>query len=1768
LITIAGGAATFKLSAVLTVGEFNFQKTPTTFLGAASAAFKSFDFSTCTATAKSSGDSCQPTCVNPGSVTTKTGDAYVLACDAAGNIGYRSTISAHATDYDTKLGAANTGGVTTEKIHEAGSSDKTAGSYTGVATTTTSANGNGCTVSYTVLSTGAIDANSIQIDAAGTQYVVDDIITITSTASGGAGTADTKIKVIAVVKTKAQELAAYGYFVVAKAYPYVAYSAYGTSETSRSLTCSANSCLATASGTPTNPNDLVSAAIGNIDYGSDCTGKSTGDTCAPVCAANFYTETFQSPSTHTTPLELVCDFTTGGFNGYTNQICTAAPCANAPTNALNNNKDYTSCASGVSGSICYASCLNGYTSFGGGVTAGISMECATAAGIAAVGTSTVNDMANTASPRYIAVGDWYDTDTHLDTGLQYCTANECEQPTVASKTAGYQYSDCTPNGATYTSTGGKCAVDCDASAGYATDLTTDVTVTVAVGGVNYHVGDILEIAASAMGANLLNDVPVLVEVATIGTVSDQDANGVDVGPVATVTVKTPAHHFRGMGVSATGAIDQTTPLTSVATALKSYSHSSQTNAATGATLTPSGATVNIVIKRAWTTGTTGANLNAGDVLEYSDASLGNGGGTNLFLKVLAAGSTPTVALDLTLVGQGNFDMDGKRRAGYYAGVTVFKVWQSGFTGDTSTGTLRAGAIVPPMNIIVPATVSLVCNEAPAVATKANTFDFNGAIVGRTCSPILCNKIRFSATAADNLVDYSSCQSKVAGQTCQPTCKGGSAITQQGTAFVLSCPAGWIDTAAQTSPTTCAAGSCNMLQVTNAQVNVDYTPCNGLNTGSTCAPICKIGTTQTSAGTPISLTCAINGQFDGTTNLRCAAVQCNAPAPTNAKPGVDYSSCQGKFSGENCFPFCQTGYSTNVNDPNGFTLDCTSGTYSDTGTHTCTANSCTAGPSSALLGLISDDASKGADCTSSVTGGTCAYDCKGSAAGTAGTNYYALSSSFATTFPLVCSANGYFTYPTSVSPCTPYACNVAATSGGYDAKVDYSSCDNLNSGATCTPTCKSGYVSGLASTGFEMECASGTGAYVVPLSSVKPRANPICNTNVCGGTATVLTGLDYTFCHGVLVTGQTCTPTCKTGYTCSSTPQSFTMDCDTSGAYRDTANYPTSGATVTVTPNRCMYVNPSEALTNVNYNSCTFNNVVTGSTCTPTCAPGYTATSAASPINLVCDTKVNLFNSQSGWSQGASSNFYFTGTNTIDCNITPTQTCAQLGWTKIVNNVCGEQDSKLGPGQTDQCYFAKTYAQALDICDTAGTRLCSQVEIDQGSAMDTGSTNCINSLGTTPVWTSTTSGCSAGQHIRSNPKMSGGYICTDDTSTAGAVQCCAGTTSTPTPPPPPPYVAPPPPPSGTSASTCAALGWTQVIGNVCGESDQGFNNGQNACYTTDISSAGSICTAAGARLCTAAEIGTGVTVGTGCNFDIGMVWTSNTCVLRQASPEPQRAIGYVAAMGNGNGQTECLTLSDNRPTRCCADTGGVSTQKTCAQLGWTKIVNDVCGESDAGLGANGATTCNTGKTYDESAAICSTAGARLCSVVEIDSGATAKTGCDFDERWIWTSDSCGVDQYWLAKGGGTGVRKCKIKTKTKNTRCCSDISLGTTKAPSPAPAPPPAPPTLSCATLGWANIVNNVCGESDIVKGATTKCYNYRAWQGAKTVCEAVGARLCTNAELAADTTKSTGCNFDSQFVWSSTACAGGYLAGKGNGDGTSECKATTAGAPVRCCADV
>jgi len=116
---------------------------------------------------------------------------------------------------------------------------------------------------------------------------------------------------------------------------------------------------------------------------------------------------------------------------------------------------------------------------------------------------------------------------------------------------------------------------------------------------------------------------------------------------------------------------------------------------------------------------------------------------------------------------------------------------------------------------------------------------------------------------------------------------------------------------------------------------------------------------------------------------------------------------------------------------------------------------------------------------------------------------------------------------------------------------------------------------------------------------------------------------------------------------------------------------------------------------------------------------------------------------------------------------------------------------------------------------------------------------------------------------------------------------------------------------------------------------------------------------------------------------------------------------------------------------------------------------VCGESDLGLGG-----CSGVVTWPNAKNFCESAGARLCTVTELQADEARGTGCGLDTVMSWTSDSCGIG-FMVAPGSTrlTTEPSCETASSDTKVRCCADVKKSSpvpapTKGPEPSPVPAP------------------------------------------------------------------------------------------------------------------
>jgi hypothetical protein len=478
------------------------------------------------------------------------------------------------------------------------------------------------------------------------------------------------------------------------------------------------------------------------------------------------------------------------------------------------------------------------------------------------------------------------------------------------------------------------------------------------------------------------------------------------------------------------------------------------------------------------------------------------------------------------------------------------------------------------------------------------------------------------------------------------------------------------------------------------------------------------------------------------------------------------------------------------------------------------------------------------------------------------------------------------------------------------------------------------------------------------------------------------------------------------------------------------------------------------------------------------------------------------------------------------------------------------------------------------------------------------------------------------------------------STYCAMSCgaCGGAAPPPAPPPAPPSD------GCVSAKSCEELQaqygeWPAgtYTPNLCGESDAGFfGNGDDdtaACFGNDDNDnlgwehAQAVCFEVGARLCTIDELRGGVAAGTGCGHNTAPVWSANPCGAGHMQSTFTATEG-----GVWPSVQSCMADDSNLAIRCCADSSairagvgtcdafaaqqdGCASRRSCADLAaasgrnsWPTGSGDhgICGEADGGLGPAGTTECNDHKTWAEAQSICLGAGARLCTVEELEANEARSTGCSNNRKLVWSVDTgpCEAGAHALVVGYSHNavddmVTHCEADETPAAVSCCADSQSRIDAADvtcgegAGGPPPPMAPciSAMSCEALQAAHgewpasqYQPSVCGESDA--GLSDGCAGgeqseTEGWEAAEATCFEVGARLCTASELYTGAAYGTGCDHNGGLVWSSTECGdrGGrhgrhmantlVVAGATLADISSvnSCETDDTNAAIRCCAD-
>jgi hypothetical protein len=126
--------------------------------------------------------------------------------------------------------------------------------------------------------------------------------------------------------------------------------------------------------------------------------------------------------------------------------------------------------------------------------------------------------------------------------------------------------------------------------------------------------------------------------------------------------------------------------------------------------------------------------------------------------------------------------------------------------------------------------------------------------------------------------------------------------------------------------------------------------------------------------------------------------------------------------------------------------------------------------------------------------------------------------------------------------------------------------------------------------------------------------------------------------------------------------------------------------------------------------------------------------------------------------------------------------------------------------------------------------------------------------------------------------------------------------------------------------------------------------------------------------------------------------------------------------------------------------------------------------------------------------------------------------------------------------------CLSRTRTHSLSslailCFVLSSLHTTYPLSRTGNAPPPPPSCGCAKLGWD------LGYGSASVCAATACSGPVPFAVAQDFCQTTfgsEARLCTAHELLNDEARESGCGYDGQRIWSSTACSSGFIQAYGS----------------------
>ena len=532
-----------------------------------------------------------------------------------------------------------------------------------------------------------------------------------------------------------------------------------------------------------------------------------------------------------------------------------------------------------------------------------------------------------------------------------------------------------------------------------------------------------------------------------------------------------------------------------------------------------------------------------------------------------------------------------------------------------------------------------------------------------------------------------------------------------------------------------------------------------------------------------------------------------------------------------------------------------------------------------------------------------------------------------------------------------------------------------------------------------------------------------------------------------------------------------------------------------------------------------------------------------------------------------------------------KTCASLGWALQYGNtdVCG---TSLEP-----CVQSADFRKAEAHCHSIGSRLCTAQEFKEDAARGTG---CYGDKAF--LWTSDT--CSLGErtgHLvargRSNSNSALQPVCKDDAHMAAALRCCADESlqylglfykrnvkcrqrSTPVPETTTALLSRATP-APTSAAQTYCADCVRQYSPVCGSDQKVYFNPCFAdCNNVYQYSSGLCKPDAHEAVCSA-------------------------CSTSPYSPVCADGTTYFSTCFSN-----CHNATRVEEGFCSLDAvhqnlkDEAKSKQSCATLGHTPQNAGRYPKTCAFSTVYGKCYADQVWSYGDAQAICKSAGARLCTVGELDNDVARGTGCDIDNDYVWTSDLCQSGMY--VSGGSSAVRSKKTlmcaskEAKIASVRCCADVLETSNVLPPGETRSSTSSSTRTSTTTGTSTTVSTttattltqgpsyckklgmvpqtsafptVCAFSEI----NGFCFNLEKYplEAAEYLCESVDSRLCSANELSADVAKDTGCAIDAEYVWSGDKCPKGNLVVAGSSAAAiskpTRCVATTSIASIRCC---